>query len=68
MDEPIHMRDDEGKPEHGHLPMILGCGLTVVVLTMGLVGPGWGIAVLALVLLVCPLLMLGLWRMAEGGQ
>lgn len=46
--------------------MILGCGLAA--LTIGLVGPGWVIAVVALVLLVCPLLMLDRWQLAEGGR
>lgn len=69
MDELTRKGDEAGKPRHGPLPMILGCGLTLAaVLALGLVGPGWGVAVVALVLLVCPLLMLGLWWTTEGGQ
>ncbi len=69
MDEPMRKGNDGGGSRHGLLPMIVGCGLTLAaVLALGLVGPGWGVAVVALVLLVSPLLMLGLWWMTEGGQ
>lgn len=62
-------RNDGETAGHGLLPMIMGCGLMLVaVLALGLVGPGWGIAILVAALLVCPVLMLGPWRMAEGGK
>lgn len=56
----------EGRGGHGLLPMFLGCGLLLVsILVLSLVGPAWGLAIALVALLICPVLMLGLWHATD---
>lgn len=62
-------RDRHAGGGHGLVHLILGCGLMLVaIVALGFLDNRWGVIVVLVAAVMCPLTMLGVWHTTEGGR